>query len=596
MTGWSQVTEVDFKRGSSAVSNNPTDRKIKIKKSKNQEMGFNQESILWVDRIQANCNSNNIQRSNSSSASSSTSFHSSQSQLIQLQPTASTSSLYSTPSTTTSESISPFPSSLSSSTAPTTNTNRTSQPPNQEQSPTLQKSTNRTRAIEELVKTEATYASDLTIICDVYLYRSSGPPPAQPPLSTTDRQIIFSNIQQLSLLAQSLADALLIAHNHNNIGSCFIQYVSSYLSPHQFMIKKKYLETDLLSPYKINKLPKIEKLFSVYCSKYAPSNKRLEDFMRLIQRKQKKINKSHHQNNTNKLLDQEHIGLKYLNECKKLCQGRTNAWDLPSLLIKPVQRCLKYSLLLDQIIKYTEADDPDLSSLIQARDGMVAVADGINEVRISTSIYYMTKRRHEVVGEMIGRPAPLGTRYTVRLGPRQSGGWPSPPKLSSLIGQVRASFKALDELPGQLISSQDSIVTWILAADRLVDAFKHVFSLKTHHRSPTPAGMHLADLESYQYLVLQVVVVVISQPTFKRERIKGEIIPRIKELKLLYNKPMMLIEKYERRTQLVVVPVGLPSRPSASTTNTDSSTSTPVSPTFQPHHPESCLNGAGSES
>lgn len=104
---------------------------------------------------------------------------------------------------------------------------------------------------------------------------------------------------------------------------------------------------------------------------------------------------------------------------------------------------------------------------------------------------------------MIGRPAPLGTRYTVRLGPRQSGGWPSPPKLSSLIGQVRASFKALDELPGQLISSQDSIVTWILAADRLVDAFKHVFSLKTHHRSPTPAGMHLADLESYQYLVLQ---------------------------------------------------------------------------------------------
>lgn len=517
-------------------------------------MGFNQESILWVDRIQANCNSNNIQPSNSSSASSSTSFHSSQSQLIQLQPTASTSSLYSTPSTTTSESISPFPSSLSSSTAPTTNTNRTSQPPNQEQSPTLQKSTNRTRAIEELVKTEATYASDLTIICDVYLYRSSGPPPAQPPLSTTDRQIIFSNIQQLSLLAQSLADALLIAHNHNNIGSCFIQY-----------------------------LPKIEKLFSVYCSKYAPSNKRLEDFMRLIQRKQKKINKSHHQNNTNKLLDQEHIGLKYLNECKKLCQGRTNAWDLPSLLIKPVQRCLKYSLLLDQIIKYTEADDPDLSSLIQARDGMVAVADGINE----------TKRRHEVVGEMIGRPAPLGTRYTVRLGPRQSGGWPSPPKLSSLIGQVRASFKALDELPGQLISSQDSIVTWILAADRLVDAFKHVFSLKTHHRSPTPAGMHLADLESYQYLVLQGAL---DGPLkCLRERIKGEIIPRIKELKLLYNKPMMLIEKYERRTQLVVVPVGLPSRPSASTTNTDSSTSTPVSPTFQPHHPESCLNGAGSE-
>jgi hypothetical protein len=50
-------------------------------------------------------------------------------------------------------------------------------------------------------------------------------------------------------------------------------------------------------------------------------------------------------------------------------------------LIKPVQRCLKYSLLLDQIIKYTESDDPDLGPLIKARDGMVRVADSINEVR-----------------------------------------------------------------------------------------------------------------------------------------------------------------------------------------------------------------------
>jgi len=319
--------------------------------------------------------------------------------------------------------------------------------------------------------------------------------------------------------------------------------------------------------------------------------------MRSIQRKHKKIIKSHphnhhhhHHHNNNNKSDQEHIGVKYLNECKSLCQGRTSAWDLPSLLIKPVQRCLKYSLLLDQIIKYTEADDPDLSSLIQARDGMVAVADGINE----------TKRRHEVVGEMISRPAPLGTRYAVRLGPRHSGGWSSPPELTSLIGQVRASFKALDAFPVQLISSQHSIVTWLLAADRLVDAFKHVFSLKTHHRCPTPAGIHLADLESYQYLVLQGAL---NGPLkYLRERIKGEIIPRIEELKLMYNKPMMLIEKYERRTQLVAVPVGLPSSSastSASPTNTDPSPSSPVSPTLQhhpaPHPPQTCPIAAGSE-
>ena len=38
-------------------------------------------------------------------------------------------------------------------------------------------------------------------------------------------------------------------------------------------------------------------------------------------------------------------------------------------------------LLLDQIIKYMEPDGPDLSSLIQARDGMVTVVDTINKVR-----------------------------------------------------------------------------------------------------------------------------------------------------------------------------------------------------------------------
>lgn len=31
----------------------------------------------------------------------------------------------------------------------------------------------------------------------------------------------------------------------------------------------------------------------------------------------------------------------YLADCKTLSHGRTSAWDLASLLIKPVQRCLK---------------------------------------------------------------------------------------------------------------------------------------------------------------------------------------------------------------------------------------------------------------
>ncbi|PLW49978.1 hypothetical protein PCASD_01312 [Puccinia coronata f. sp. avenae] len=549
------------------------------------------ESILWVDRIQKH--SNDLITTKLSPSSSAASFHSSNSQqfnqLLTL-PTTHQPATYSTPSspsststtttTTTiasssssSSSSSPFPSETSSYISPDTSQNLSTnsnlisdlnqnqknsheqeeeeeeeeEETQKEQKNKTEKTFKRTRAIEELVKTEAIYASDLIIIRDIYLYRSSGPPPSPPPLSATDRQIIFSNIHQLSHLAESFSEALCRANTQNKIGSCFIDF-----------------------------LPKIEKLFTIYCSKYGPANKRLEEFTRKIERKQKKLNKSpssnfhHHYHPLNhqstpshhKTRD-DHIGVQYLNECKKLSQGRTSAWDLGSLLIKPVQRCLKYSLLLDQIIKYTEPDDPDLSSLIQARDGMVTVADTINE----------TKRRHEVVGEMISRPSPLGTRYVVRLagGARQATAWTSPPELTALIGQLRASYKAIDRLPTDLVGSQNAIINWIVAADRLVDAFKNVFALKSGlRRPPSDAAIHLADLDSYQHLVLRGTL---NGPLkYLRDRIKKEIIPRIEELKVLYTKPMMLIDKYERRAQQAVVPHGLPSTTTRTSTHTEHST------------------------
>src|SRR5688572_1668156 len=38
-------------------------------------------------------------------------------------------------------------------------------------------------------------------------------------------------------------------------------------------------------------------------------------------------------------------------KCKNQCEGRTRSWDIASLLIKPVQRVLKYPLLL-QVFKF----------------------------------------------------------------------------------------------------------------------------------------------------------------------------------------------------------------------------------------------------
>ena len=72
------------------------------------------------------------------------------------------------------------------------------------------------------------------------------------------------------------------------------------------------------------------------------------------------------------------------NECFEFlfnCRSETQAWDLQSLLIKPVQRVLKYPLLLDKLVASTSAKHPDHTAVHNARDAISQVAQDINEVK-----------------------------------------------------------------------------------------------------------------------------------------------------------------------------------------------------------------------
>ena len=116
-------------------------------------------------------------------------------------------------------------------------------------------------------------------------------------------------------------------------------------------------------------LPRISQVYTYYCTRHHSAIVRLQE------------------------LSPSLVG--YFAECKMLCQGRTNSWDLPSLLIKPVQRCLKYPLLLESIINLTPLDHPDRESLLRARTDMLRVADQINE----------SKKQHDVVERVIKKDA-----------------------------------------------------------------------------------------------------------------------------------------------------------------------------------------------
>ena len=68
-------------------------------------------------------------------------------------------------------------------------------------------------------------------------------------------------------------------------------------------------------------------------------------------------------------------------------QTQVACFNMGSILIKPVQRILKYPLILNELIKCTEAGHADKQDLIQARIIMSDVATSINE----------SKRRKDIV-------------------------------------------------------------------------------------------------------------------------------------------------------------------------------------------------------
>lgn len=68
-------------------------------------------------------------------------------------------------------------------------------------------------------------------------------------------------------------------------------------------------------------------------------------------------------------------------KCMDKIREHTRCWDLSSFLIKPVQRVLKYPLLLNELLKYTPEIHRDKYNLIQAISVMTDVANAINEFK-----------------------------------------------------------------------------------------------------------------------------------------------------------------------------------------------------------------------
>jgi dynamin-binding protein len=107
---------------------------------------------------------------------------------------------------------------------------------------------------------------------------------------------------------------------------------------------------------------------------------------------------------------------------RTLAQQLSHAWDLPSLLIKPVQRLLKYALLLNAIIEATPDSHGDKENLRRAKSMVEAVSRAINE----------SQRRREIVKEVFaaGKPAELLKKKGLGIVGRVRGGVTTPRSIS----------------------------------------------------------------------------------------------------------------------------------------------------------------------
>ncbi|CAO0799422.1 unnamed protein product [Mucor circinelloides] len=192
----------------------------------------------------------------------------------------------------------------------------------------------RTKVIDELLETEKAYQKDMSLLKSIYYDGAMNAG-----LSKADVRHLFSNLTEIVEFEKTFVTLLEHSYEQDSVGSSFRETMRA-----------------------------IDSIYSEYC-------KRHEDAVLKLQE-----------------LEMQPEIQAFLNECKEKIQGKTTSWDLGSLLIKPVQRVLKYPLLLREILSLTPPTHVDHDDLSAAVKEIQEVADNINEI----------KRRKDIVEKIVG--------------------------------------------------------------------------------------------------------------------------------------------------------------------------------------------------
>ncbi|KAI1977946.1 hypothetical protein LOZ54_006397, partial [Ophidiomyces ophidiicola] len=237
--------------------------------------------------------------------------------------------------------------------------------------------------IKELIDTEYTFGQDMTVVVDIYKGTSSSCG-----LTPEDVKILFSNSEQVVKFSMDFQDALKQAAKSVYVlpksqrwlskrASNYVPNASNSGSPGGSSVQEnpevsddeKDRQTTVGQTF-IELSTRMEKVYSEYLKNHDAANKTLDTLLK----------------NKNK-----HVNI-WLKECRDWASDLTTAWSLDSLLVKPVQRVLKYPLLLTELLSTTPTDHPDHAALADALRETTAMSVRINDM----------KKRADVVGQVVG--------------------------------------------------------------------------------------------------------------------------------------------------------------------------------------------------
>ena len=226
----------------------------------------------------------------------------------------------------------------------------------------------RRHIIKELVETESKYGQDMKVVDDIYKGTSN-----IIVISAEDVKVLFGNSEQIVAFSTHFLDALKQAAKSvyvlpksrrwksqrdsvatSTSGNTDDQ--SSLNGPTDLTDEEMDRKTTIGETF-VHHMAELEKVYAEYLRNHDSANQKLASLQK---------------NDKVKI---------WLKECQLYASDLTTAWDLDSLLVKPVQRILKYPLLLQSLLLHTPVNHPDFLALDNAAREIVGVSTRINEAK-----------------------------------------------------------------------------------------------------------------------------------------------------------------------------------------------------------------------